>query len=147
MKRITAALAAGLLVGASLATSAWALDGIALSGPESIAGPEAREILESVQEERALLEERVAELAERQAQLERSVLKAAEAALTACPALTQIKYPFLQCEPTPWGTMVLSATENGTAVLGAENALPDWKKVSNWHGSWVNGPGYWGDSR
>ena len=92
MKRISSALTTSLLVGTFLATSAWALDGIALSGPESIEGPQAAELLATVQEERALLEKRIAELAERQGQLELAVVKSAEAALTACPPLTQIKY-------------------------------------------------------
>jgi len=147
MMRIPEVLAVGLLVGALAASPVAALDGIALSGPESVASPEAIEILEGVRSERASLEKRMTELAERQAELERAVVKAAETALTACPALTQIKYPFLECEPTPWGSMVLSPTANGGAALAAENPLPNWKKVSNWHGNWVNGPGYWGPRR
>lgn len=128
-------IAAFVLVGSMLCGSALA-DGITVWPPNTNADAAAQ--LEAVRAELEDAEKRLNALQSREGVLKVEVAKAAQAAILECPALTQVKYPWLTCTTTAWGTKELA--EVGS-VRSSE--LPPGARVSNWQASWVDGPGYW----
>ena len=63
--------------------------------------------------------------------------EAAEPSQNGCPALTQIKYPFLSCRRDDYGNVVL-VSEGG--VVSSPGHMPEQDRF-------VAGDGYWGPDR
>ena len=111
----------GFALAMALALPAAALDGIALSGPEADRGPTAEEKADALRAEREALEKRVADMNEREDALRVQAKAEAEAERTACPRLTQIKYPWISCTTNRWGGKEL--TVPGTAPSEGVRAM------------------------
>ncbi|MGH0037091.1 MAG: hypothetical protein ACQGVK_18855 [Myxococcota bacterium] len=111
----------GLWVGIAIsfalfaAGTALAADGIVLGGKSQRQGPTAAELAERAQAERESLEKRAAELAEQEKKLRQQAAAEAEAARTACPPLTTMKYPWIRCSSNEWGGKELSVPGSGHA--------------------------------
>jgi len=131
------ALALAVLLSVTTIAGAALADGITVWPPNTNADAAAQ--LEAVRAELAEAEKRLNALQSQEGALKVEVAKAAQAAILECPALTQVKYPWLTCTTTAWGTKELA--EVGS-VRGDE--MPAGARVSNWQSSWVDGPGYWG---
>lgn len=117
MRAICSKLSGTLAAMALLAAApAVADDGIILGGKAKPSGPTAAELAEQAKSQREELEKRASGLATREQELREQAAAEAAAARTACPALIQLKYPWVTCETNEWGRKELVIDGSGSAL-------------------------------